>query len=88
MAMLEAALDPKVKVDLNMVDVEGVTPLLAAARAGKADLCTALLQHDADPNIPSKSGEYPTQALVRHVNGTALVMVRQSRNQPNATASY
>ena len=47
---------------LEWVDFTGMTPFLYAARAGDVTVMKLLLQHGADPNIPTFSGTTPLMA--------------------------
>ncbi|XP_073526234.1 uncharacterized protein [Phyllobates terribilis] len=46
----------ELKLDVNVKDADGETPLVHAARQGKTATAVYLVDHGADPNIPSNLG--------------------------------
>lgn len=53
-AALECAL--RAGADANTMRIDGVTPLIVAVSAGKAEFVRALIKHGADPLLPSREG--------------------------------
>jgi ankyrin repeat protein len=45
--------------DLNSHDRQGMTPLLWAVFGGYDDIAEELLKAGADPDLPSREGDYP-----------------------------
>ena len=52
----------------------GVTPLIAAAESGNAGTLRLLLQHHADPNMVTPSGNFPLRSAVRKSDPLAWCM--------------
>jgi len=48
-----------VKVDINLIDSDGRTPLWLAAECNSVDTVELLLEYKADPTIPDKNGHTP-----------------------------
>ena len=61
-------------MDRNSQDARGISPLMAAAVAGKADVVKLLLDENANPNLQDKGGD------------TALLLAAEN-NQPAAVRS-
>jgi ankyrin repeat protein len=60
-------------IDVNCKSSLGVTPLVAAAEGGNIELVKLLLQHNADPNHPSTSGNYPLRAAITSGDGECIM---------------
>jgi len=69
-------------VNVNIKNVEGMTPLMAAAELGNDDAIKILLNHNADPALTNDQGETAYDIAIRcgHKN-TAMLLVPSTGDQ-------
>jgi ankyrin repeat protein len=66
-------------VNVNLKNLEGVTPLMVAAEVGNEQAIKILLQHNANPNVKNELGETAYDIAVRRGQNNAAQLLN-----PNA----
>ena len=72
-------------IDVNALNIEGITALMAASQLGRADIVNKLLEQKADPNIAGKDGQTALM-LASENNQLPVVQALLKKNaDPNLT---
>lgn len=79
----------KVGIDINSKNIDGVTPLMAAAQYGRADIIELLLQHGADKSVKNVYGHtaYDIAKEKNHINVMGLLSASGTPGSQNLANS-
>jgi len=76
-------------VDVNIKNIQGMTPLMAAAEQGNNEAVKVLLKYRANPAITNELGETAFDiAMRRGHNNTALLLNPRAKRPPKTKSTY
>ena len=67
----------KTKIDINVKEPSGYTPLMKVALRGYGDICRLLIENGADVNVKSRGGYTALKCATEHNNKEICQLLRK-----------